>query len=626
MLLAVLAGGLYFRSRQSSKLTEKDSVLLADFVNTTGDSVFDGTLKQALAVQLEQSPYLNIVPESKIREALRFMGRSSDERLTNDVAREICERQGIRAMLTGTIASLGNHYVVTLTALNGSTGDSLAREQVEVESKEQVLKALDKAASNLRQKMGESLASVQQFAQPLDKATTSSLDALKEYSLGNSEHQKMNEDAAVPHLKKAVGLDPNFAMAYATLGVALNNTGQRSPGIEAIRKAYELRDRASEREKFYIQAHYYSEVALDPEKVLDVYAEWRQIYPRDSTPYVNAALQYSALGQPDKALDFASQAHRMNPQDPYANDNMATAYEALNRFDEAKAIAEDSAAHKVGGAASHLVLTDIAYMRADRPTWEHELEASKGTSLESFLLFFNAGWHAAQGKLRESRQFWERAHDEAMTSGAKDFAGTMLIVDAYVDALYGNDAAAHQKCSQALGLSTGSDVKTGAALVYALTDEAQKSAALVAAVRKDDPDNRLIQSYVIPQIQAALEIQKNQLAQAITTLEPLRTHEFGTGPQGTGVAPPYLRGEAYLKQHDGTRAAAEFQRILDHRGAVGFGPEYPLAYLNLGRAYALQGDNTRARTAYQDFFAAWKDADSDIPILKIAKQEYEKLK
>src|SRR3954447_5498217 len=247
VLVLLLGFGVYVRSRHSAKLTEKDSVLLADFVNTTGDSVFDGTLKQALAVQLEQSPYLNLVPESKIREALRFMGRSPDERLTNDVAHEICQRQSIRAMMTGTIASLGNHYVVTLTALNGSTGDALAREQVEVDSKEQVLKSLDKAASSIRQKMGESLASVQQFAKPLEQATTSSLEALQAFSLGQAEHLKTKDEAAIPHLKRAVELDPNFAMAYATLGVAYNNLGREAEAVPALKKAYELRDRASER-------------------------------------------------------------------------------------------------------------------------------------------------------------------------------------------------------------------------------------------------------------------------------------------------------------------------------------------------------------------------------------------
>ncbi|HET7438496.1 MAG TPA: protein kinase, partial [Nitrospira sp.] len=266
VLVLLLGLGIYLRSARSAKLTEKDSVLLADFVNTTGDAVFDGTLKQALAVQLEQSPYLNIVPDSKIRDALRLMGQPADERITNDVAREICERQGIKALLTGSIASLGNHYVLTLSALNGSTGDSLAREQVEVDSKEQVLKSLDKSASSLRQKMGESLASVQQFAKPLEQATTSSLEALQAFTLGQGEHLKMHDDAAVPHLKKAIELDPNFATAYATLGVVYFNLGRMPEGATALRRAYELRDRASERERFYIEAHYYDEVTMDLEK------------------------------------------------------------------------------------------------------------------------------------------------------------------------------------------------------------------------------------------------------------------------------------------------------------------------------------------------------------------------
>ena len=286
------AGICFFRSRQSAKLTEKDSVLLADFVNTTGDPVFDGTLKQALAVQLEQSPYLNIVPDSKIREGLRFMGklarRAPDQRRR---PARLCQRQGIKAMLTGSIASLGNHYVLTLTALNGETGDSLAREQVEADGKEQVLKSLDSAASSLRQKMGESLASVQQFATPLEQATTSSLEALQAFSLGQAEHHNTNDEAAIPHLKRAVELDPNFAMAWATLGVALTNTTRLSESVAALKKAYELRDRASEREKLYIQAHYYDEVLLDPEKTLAVYARVEaNLSPRLTIPYDNGAL------------------------------------------------------------------------------------------------------------------------------------------------------------------------------------------------------------------------------------------------------------------------------------------------------------------------------------------------
>jgi len=627
VLAVLIVGGIYFfRSRSSAKLTEKDSVLLVDFVNTTGDSVFDGTLKQALAVQLEQSPYLNIVPESKIREALRFMGRPPDERITNDIAREICQRQGIKAMLTGTIASLGNHYVVTLTALSGATGDSLAREQVEADSKEQVLKSLDKAASSVRQKMGESLASVQQFAKPLEQATTSSLEALQAFSQGNEDHQKMRDDAAIPSLKKAVELDPNFAMAWATLGVVMSNLGRNTDGITAIKKAYELRDRASEREKFYIQAHYNTEVTLDSEKALAVYADWRQTYPRDTTPYVNAALTYNALGQPEKALDLASQALRINPHDFYAFDNVASSYEAMNRFDEAKSVAEQAIAAKADGTGVHFVLTDLAYMRGDRAAYEHELESMKGSSFEPFIVFFNAAWQQALGKRKESLELWQRARHESIDGGGKEFAAVIWTLEAYDDALFGFESDARQAVSQALQLSDDPDARWGAALTFGALGDVQKSASLDASLQHDFPDNQFIKSVSIPEAVALQQLAKNQLPEAIATLEAVRPYEFGTGPRAAGVFPVFTRGEAYLKMRDGAKAAAEFQRVLDHRGAAGFAVEYPLARLNLARAYVMQGDSAKARTAYQDFFALWKDADADIPVLKAAKAEYDKLK
>ncbi|MGA8272591.1 MAG: serine/threonine-protein kinase, partial [Candidatus Sulfotelmatobacter sp.] len=350
ILVAAIAGAFFFfRSRTSAKLTGKDSVLLADFINTTGDPVFDGTLKQALAVQLEQSPYLNLVPESKIREGLRFMGRPPEERLTNDVAREICLRENIKAMLSGTITSLGNHYVITLTAINPQNDDALAREQAEADSKENVLKTLDKAASALRQKMGESLASVNQFATPLEQATTSSLEALQAYSLGHEQHQETNDAAAVPHFKRAVELDPNFAMAYATLGVADFNMGRITDGTAALKRAYELRDRASEREKLYIQAHYYDEVTQDVENSALVYTDWKRTYSRDSIPLDNLALLYSETGRYDKALDAASQALRLDPKDRYAYGNMVFAYMGLNRFGEARSLADQALAQNLGG-------------------------------------------------------------------------------------------------------------------------------------------------------------------------------------------------------------------------------------------------------------------------------------
>jgi serine/threonine protein kinase/tetratricopeptide (TPR) repeat protein len=627
LVVAVLvAGGLYFRSRQSAKLTEKDSVLIADFVNTTGDAVFDGTLKQALAVQLEQSPYLNIVPESKIRETLSLMGKSADERITNDVAREICQRQGIKALLTGTIGSLGNHYVVTLSALNGGTGDSLAREQVEADSKEQVLKSLDQAASNLRQKMGESLASVQQFAKPLEQATTSSLEALQAFSLGQAEHLKTSDDTAIPHLKRAIELDPNFAMAYATLGICYSNLTRLTEAGDALRKAYELRDRASQREKFYIQAHYFDTVILDGEKASAVYAEWRQTYPRDTVPYDNAALTFGELGQHDKALDMASQAMRLDSKDAYSYANLAEEYEALNRFDEARSIGEQAVALKVDGPAVRGVLTDLAYIRGDWTAYDHYVDLSRGTANESFVLLFKAFGQDNLGKVRAGRRTWQQARSELLAAGIKDFAGALFAAEAADDSLLGYPADARHNVAQALGLTNNPDVRSYAASALASTGDVAKSASLLADLRREFPDNHYIQLGLTSMVQAEQYLQRNQPAQTITALEPVRSYELSVGPHGIGFAANYLRGEAYLKLGDGVKAAAEFQHILDHRGIQPTDVHYSLAHLNLGRAYALQGDRAKARTAYQDFFAAWKDADPDVPILITATAEYEKLK
>jgi eukaryotic-like serine/threonine-protein kinase len=625
VLVAAIAGGLYLRSKSSAKLTEKDSVLLADFVNTTGDAVFDGTLKQALAVQLEQSPYLNIYPESKIREALRFMGRPADERLSNDVAREICQRQGVKAMITGSIASLGNHFVVDLAAVNPVTGDSLAREQVEPESKEQVLMGLDKAASSLRQKMGESLASVQQFAKPLEQATTSSLEALQAFSLGQSEHLKTNDEKAIPHLRRAVELDPTFALAYATLGVAYNNTTRLTEGSEALKKAYELRDRASEREKLYIQAHYYDEVTLDPEKALTVYAEWRQTYPRDTVPYDNAALAYTALGQYDKALDLASQAQRLDPNDVYAHQNLASAYLALNRLDEAKSVSEQAIARKLDGAGVRIVLADVAYMRGDWATYDRQIEWARGTSDEPFLLFWKANGQSGMGKIKAARQLFQQSRSELMSAGVKDFAGGLFTIEALNDALTGYPADAREKASKCLEIAKDSGVRGYAAEAFALAGDTTKSASLLAELSRQFPDNQFLRSIISPLAQAAQNLQKNQPEQAIAALETVRPYELGTGPRAAGFMGNYLRGVAYLKLRDGTKAAAEFQRILDHQGVSASDITYALARLNLGRAYTLQGDHAKARTAYQDFLARWKDADPDLPVLKEAQAEYAKL-
>jgi serine/threonine protein kinase/tetratricopeptide (TPR) repeat protein len=626
VIVAAIATGLYFRSRQSAKLTEKDSVLLADFVNTTGDTVFDGTLKQALAVQLEQSPYLNIVPESKIRAALKLMGKSGDERVTNDVAREICQREGIKAMITGTIAGLGNHYVITLTAINPENGDALAREQSEAESKENVLKNLDKAASTLRGKMGESLASVTQFATPLEQATTSSLEALQAYSLGHEEHQKNVDAPAVPYLKHAVELDPNFAMAYATLGVAYNNLGRITDSEQALRKAYELRARASEREKLYIQAHYFDEVVQDFDKTIEIYNEYIRTYPRDSLPLDNLSLIYSETGRYEKALSLARQGAALDAKDRFSYANMIGAYMGLGRYDDANALAQQSVDDKLAGDSTRIELSLLAYVRNDEAAMEHEIEQVHGSPTEAILLMFKALGKTSRGELKAAEPAWAKAKALDLGFEDKEGAATLLGAQAICDALLELADEARRKAAEAVALSPSRDVRESATLTYALLGDLPKSSVALDGLSHDFADNRFIERVIKPEVHAAQSIFKNQPSDAIAALEPLRAIELGSGPSGTGYQPAFLRGLAYLKLKDGFKAAAEFQRILDHQGVMPVDPQYALSRLYLGRAYAIQGDNAKARTTYQDFLAAWKDADPDVPILKAAKAEYERLK
>ena len=627
-IVAVLVvGALYWRSTTVHALTEKDSILLADFVNTTGDPVFDGTLKQALAVQLEQSPYLNLVPESKIQESLRYMGRPADQRITSDVAREICQREGIKATLTGSISSLGSHYVIGLDAVNAQTGDSLAREQIEANSKEQVLKSLDNAASGLRQKLGESLASVQQFATPLEQATTSSLDALKEYSLGEAEHLKFSDLQAIPHLQRAVDLDPNFATAYAVLGVCYDNQDEHSRASDLVKKAYDLRERASEHEKFYILAHYYGYGTGEIEKEDEVYEQWHQTYPRDSTPLDNLALNDNDLGLSDKAILAASEAMRLDPKDSYTYANLANAYVDVDRYDEAKNVAEQANVQKADSIGPHLALFRMAFIRGDQAGMEREISWAAGTPDEDTLLFNRAGAENALGKVKKSGETAELAIAAANRDRDKGFVPVIDAVRALRAASYGYTDLARQQATQVLYSSEEKNVHELAALTLALSGDVASAQKVSDQLNRDFPQNTLVQAVYIPMIRALGDMQQNKPDEAVAALEPARKYEMGVGPfEPAAFWPVHIRGLAYLRMHDGAKAAAEFQKILDHRGALGVSQLYPLAHLNLGRAYALEGDTVKARTAYQDFFALWKDADPDIPVLQQAKSEYAKLK
>ncbi len=624
LAVAIVAGALAFLHFRRPALTERDAIVVADFVNTTGETVFDSTLKQALRVQLEQSPFLNILPDSRVRQALGFMGRSPDERVTNDVAREVCQREGAKAFLSGAISSLGSHYVLTLRAVNAQTGDTLAEDQVEAESKEQVLQSLDRAASSLRRKLGESLSSVEKFATPLEMATTSSLEALKAFSLGQAEHQKIEDTKAIPYLKHAVELDPNFAMAYATLGVCYNNNGQSQQARDNIKKAFDLRDRVSEREKLYISAHYYDTVTGEVDKTLETYEQWKQTYPRDTVPYDNLALRYAQIGQHDKSLANASEAMRLNPKDGFAYQNVASAYANLNRFDEAKAIVDQANAQKLDSVATHLLGLQMAFARGDQAGVQREVTWAAGGPNEPFLLFFRGESEWAQGKVHKARETLDDAVRAGLRLGLKEFAGAILVIGAIQEAEVGNSQRARDLVAQGLAMSEKGN-RVGAAIALTLVGDATRAEKLVQDEAKEFPLDTLLNQAQIPTARAIMEIQRNNPAKAVSLLESARPYEFGAGPGTTGYVVNSVRGKAYLAAHDGGKAAAEFQKILDHFGIDPTDPSLPLAHLGLGRAYELEGDKAKARTAYQDFFALWKDADPDIPLLKEAKAEYAKL-
>jgi tetratricopeptide (TPR) repeat protein len=576
---------------------------------------------------LEQSPYLNILPESRIREALKFMGRSGDERVTRDVAREICLREGVKAMMLGSISSLGSHYVVTLEAVNAENSDSLAREQVEAESKEQVLKSLDRAASSLRGKLGESIGSMQKFDTPLEAATTSSLDALKEFSLGQAEHQKFDDEAAIPHLKRAVELDPNFAMALAVLGVASNNTGNSKEASEYLKKAFDVRERASERERFYISSHYYGTVTKQADKYVETLEEWIRAYPRDGVALDNLALEEQELGQHEKALANASEALRVNPKDAYAYQNVSASYQYLNRYEEAKTVAEQAIAQKIDPWSLHMTLYWDAFVRGDDVAMQREVAQAAGKVYEPIIDEIRGEGQCALGKVTKARESFTHGASAAQAHGNKEFGAWNLEAQASCDAEVGFLQEARQAMNAALALSDNVHMRANAALVFASSEDTARSEKLIADLGREFPSDTLLNQVNLPEARALNSLQRNQPEPAVAGLDSAKPYELGADRRLAGdYLAIYVRGEAFLRLHDGVKAAAEFQKILDHRGVDPTSVLCSLTHLGLGRAYAVSGDTARARTAYQDFFALWKDADADVPMLKTAKAEYEKLK
>jgi len=630
VVVALIAGGLYWRwgsttsPTSATPLTEKDTIVLADFENKTGDAVFDDALKQALSVQLGQSPFINILSDRKVNETLRLMGRQSGIRISTDLARELCIRTGSKAIVLGTISNLGGQYVIGVDAVGCSSGDTLAQEQEEATGKQDVLKALGKAATSLRAKLGESLASVQKFDVPVE-ATTPSLEALKAYSMGVTTGRTKGDAEAVPFMKRAIELDPNFAIAYAGLAVDYSNLGQASLSAEYTRKAYDLRDRVSERERYRISALYFQNVTSEVEKATEAYQLWARSYPRDMVPHTNLGLLYANLGQWDKAIAETIAAQHLEPTIVnYAN--LANNYAAVNRIADARKTMTEAQQRGFDNLLIRANLYSLAFLSGDSAEMERDVAWAAGRpSEEDQMLNTHADTQAYYGRFAKARDLARRAADSAARSDAKETSAQWLALQALREAEVGNVAAARQGVTRALALAPGRDVKVISALVLARTGETAQSKSIMDGLEKSEPTNTYLKVYWFPVIEASIAMAQQAPDRAVVALEPALPYELGGPPPGIPMYPPYIRGLAYLGQKNGTAAAAEFEKFLAHTGIVQNFLLGSLAHLQLARAYVVSGDTAKAKAAYQDFFALWKDADADVPVLKEAKAEAAKL-
>ena len=621
MLALAIGGVFYFRSKPAHALTAKDTIVLADFANTTGDDVFDGTLKQALAVDLDQSPFLQVIPASRVQETLKYMGRQPNERLTNDVARDLCQRVGSKAMLAGSIASLGSQYVLTLNAINCQTGDSLAQEQAQAESKEKVLAALGSSVSKMRGKLGESLASVQKYDVPIEQVTTSSLEALKAFALANAEFDQEREIPSLTYYKRAVELDPNFAWVWAKMGIIYENSGEHEKAIQSTRKAYELRDRVSEREKLYIDEHYFQVVTGEKDKEMEALELYERTYPGDEVPPNNLSVGFQMQGDFPKGVEQGKLAVQNSPNSAGAWENLSYSYLGANRPDEAWQTAQQLLTRFPDSDGVHMYAYLFALTMRKQADADRELAWSKGKQLEYRFLFYEIRQLGEQGKLHLSEEIASRALDMERNQGLNETADGDLGYLAMVEADLGACDRALKNAAP-LAASSSRAALTQSGYVFATCGQPQKAESNLAKLNKDHPLDSFLQKSELPQMRARLNLQRGNGAKAIEDLRSAEWAELGWVELGL---PMYLRGLAFLQNKQGPEAAAEFQKILDHHNALLPGAYESLAKLGQGRAYALTGDKAKARTAYQDLFAVWKDADPDLPIQKQAKAEYPKL-
>ncbi len=630
VIAGLLSAALIWRWRQAPRLTDKDTVVLGEFANWTGDPVFDRTLRQGLSVQLEQSPFLKLVSEEQIRQTLRMMGRQPNTLLTPEVVREVCRRTNSAAALEGSIILIGTRYDLILRAVDCADGDVLASAQAQANDKSQVLDALGQMESEIRKRLGESLGTVQKYNTPLAQATTPSLEALQSYTLGlEAETRTGNFAEALPFFQRAIELDPNFAMAYSTMSEAYSTTGEMASSARCIRKAFDLRSGVSDLEKSLIEGDYYFYGAGDLAEARHSFELTSKLYPRNAYVHDVLAALSNMLGQYDEGLKEYQEDLRLNPFSAIIHRHVIYTYLLSNRVEDAAAAAKEAHAQ---GLDSNLapVLYGIAFYRDDRAEMARQVASATGKAgEEDLLLAMDADTDAYFGHLEKARELSRRAAGSAEQDGEKETAASYSAVSALREALYGNAHKARQEAAAAKVHSDGRDVEYGLALALAYAGDTAHAQALVDDLAKRFAEDTIVRFNYLPVLRAKLALDRSNPQRAIAVLGVAAPYEMGLPAYSfynwPNLYPVYLHGEACLAAHQGREAAAEFQKILDHRNIVLNEPIGVLAHLQVGRAFAMQGDTTKARAAYQDFFTIWRDADPDIPILREAKAEYAKL-
>lgn len=629
LVVALAVGGVFYRrSHNRVALTAKDTIVLADFTNSTGDTVFDETLREALSVELEQSPFLRIISQQRVQQTLEMMGKPPGTKLTPDIASELCQRTESTAALDGSIAAIGTQYNLVLRAVNCASDESVAASEAQATDKNHVLAALNTAASAMRTKLGESLSTVQKFDTPVEQATTPSLEALHAYSLGVKTKDIGGDKEALPLFQEAIRLDPNFAMAYALLGTCLSNLEETRRGAEMLKRAYELRGGVSEHEKFYIETYYYDLVLGDLTNAMQQYELWVRVYPNDDRPVGNLGLLYGYIGQHEKAVIKAREALQLQPGSGLRYANLVQDYVRVGRLQEAQTTVREARIKNVDSPYLGLYSYQLAFAQHDAPKMAEEVGRATGRpGVEDMLLAAEAETAAYMGHLLKARSLSDQAIASALRNGENETAASYEAAAALREALFGNMGAARQDARAALSTSKGRDVQYASILALAFVGEANQARQLSEQLSKDFPHDTLVQSVYLPTLKAQIAVGRRDWSDAVEALKVVSPYELGIPGDAeflVSLYPVYVRGNAYLAAGQGTGAAAEFAKILSWPGVVLNEPIAALAHLGLARAYALEGDAAKAHAAYDRFLNTWRDADPEIPILKQAEAEYVK--